>query len=104
MGRVDRNDQIHSDALTFKDLGKSHRAKAAHGMSDQNDRRGTFAILVDRLFGNQAADGELVDVCRDARTFEPLGKTVYPAREKRTQRAAEQISPPAPFNCGLSIR
>ena len=95
MGRIDGNNQIGPDALGLQDLRELHRAKAAHGVPDQNDRRGIFAILADRLGGDQAANGELVDVGRDAGLFEPFPQTVDAARKERTKRPTEQVSPPA---------
>jgi hypothetical protein len=48
-------------------------------MPDENDRRRTFLIFVDRVVGDQATNGELVDVGGNACLFEPLPEAIDPA-------------------------
>jgi hypothetical protein len=45
------------------------------------------------LIGDEAANRELVNIRRDPGLFDPVGQAIYPPREERTQRTAEQIGP-----------
>ena len=62
MGGIDRDNQIRPNTLALQNFRKRHGAEPTHGVADQDDRLRVFAIIINRLGRDQAADGELVDV------------------------------------------
>src|SRR5579859_6520395 len=92
MGGIDRDNQIRPNTLFLQNFRKRHCAEPTHGVADQDDRLRVFTIVVDRLGGDQAADGELIDMVGNADLIEPLPQTIDAAREERAERPAKQIS------------
>src|ERR1700759_3047058 len=91
MGGIDRDTQIRPNTLFLQNFRKRHSAEPTHGVADQDDRLRVFAVIVNRLRGDQAADRELIDVIGDTDLIESLPQTIDAAREERAQRPTKQI-------------
>ena len=89
MRRIDGDDQTDRDALVPQLLRELQRAASAHGVADQDDRRGILLVGLDRRSRDQVADCEFVDVGRDAGALDLFRQPVHAAREDQTHRAPE---------------
>ena len=91
MRGVDGDDEADRDVLLGRHLGDDDRAQAAHGVADQHDRRRALLVAGDGAIADPSADGEFVDVGREAGLRQLLAEPVHAGREDRPHGAAEQV-------------
>src|SRR3982750_1697442 len=91
MRGIDGNDEADRDVLLGRHLRDDDRAKPAHRMPDQHDRRRRFLVAGDGTIADPSADGEFIDVGRKAGLRQLLFEPVHAGGEERPHGATEQV-------------
>ena len=88
-GRVGGDQQADWDVFGLERSGKIHRARPAHRVADQDDRRRIAAIVADRFLGDAGAHHRLIYSRGEPGLFDPLRQSIRTAREEDARKAAE---------------
>ncbi|MGY4292676.1 hypothetical protein ACVWXN_000771 [Bradyrhizobium sp. i1.4.4] len=91
MRGIDGDDEADPDVLLGRHLGDHDRAQPAHGMADQHDRRRVLLVAGDDTIADPSADGEFIDVGREAGLRQLFAEPVHAGREDRPHGATEQV-------------